>query len=323
MSISKIFLQEKGVKWILSGATFFIAENLILSENREKIISHFSDDIYHNIYNFFSLASTASILFGYFRYGYRKGPIIQTPNYLQQFGGFSLQFFGFGLLSQSFPSLQIPFTFVPSSNLSSSSLNNNKNINNNLNKISSDKLNNNINNNNNNNNNNNLNNENKLNNNNLINNKEENEKTTKTIKMRCPIDFGADIPQKGTSSENQITNNIQRVTRHPSIWGLSLSSLGASITAFNPTSITFFFIPTLIAFSLTFHADSRYRRNIGGYLSPEMDKKTSNIPFWAIIRGEQSFSEFLKNLKGVNLSLAFTLSSFLAFRRFKIIKMTK
>ena len=44
---SKAILASKGVRWIGLGWTGFIAENLILSENRDEIIRHFGDDNYH------------------------------------------------------------------------------------------------------------------------------------------------------------------------------------------------------------------------------------------------------------------------------------
>lgn len=58
------FLAHKGCRWILLGWTGFLAENIILSENRETIITKTSDKFYHRFYNTCSLAACASIAYG-------------------------------------------------------------------------------------------------------------------------------------------------------------------------------------------------------------------------------------------------------------------
>ena len=46
-------------------------------------------------------------------------------------------------------------------------------------------------------------------------------------------------------------------------------------------------MPTLVALIGGAHADSRHRRGQGGYLSPELDRATSNVPFVAMLCGGQ------------------------------------
>ena len=68
-------LANKGVRWIGLGWTAFILENVVLSHNREEIISRFGSNNYHTTYNILSTAACSSILYGYLRHGRGKGPM--------------------------------------------------------------------------------------------------------------------------------------------------------------------------------------------------------------------------------------------------------
>lgn len=59
----------------------------------------------------------------------------------------------------------------------------------------------------------------------------------------------------------------------------------------------------------------RHRRGSGGYLSPEKDAKTSNIPFLAIVSGQQSIDDLVRELKWSNVLIAATGGALFAFRR--------
>ena len=48
----------------------------------------------------------------------------------------------------------------------------------------------------------------------------------------------------------------------------------------------------------------RFRRGWGGELTPEVDAKTSNIPFLALLSGDQQWSALRNELKPVNSVLA-------------------
>lgn len=104
-------IKSKAVRWIGLGWSAFILENVILSENREYIISRFGDSNYHNIYNSLSTAACGSIAWGYFKYGRSNGPTLALPR-----SKFSVVtgalFFTMGLvgLSQIPPKLQMPVT---------------------------------------------------------------------------------------------------------------------------------------------------------------------------------------------------------------------
>ena len=64
-------LSDPCCRWICLGWGGFTLENLILSENRTKIIEYFGkhgDATYHRIYNTLSTLACASVAFGYLRY---------------------------------------------------------------------------------------------------------------------------------------------------------------------------------------------------------------------------------------------------------------
>jgi len=126
---------------------------------------------------------------------------------------------------------------------------------------------------------------------------------------RCPLDFTPpDIPKDGIYG-------LQRVTRHPQLW--SLGSLGAGAALCTPylPQVAFFSGPLLFAMIGTSHIDHRYRRNIGGTLTPEKEAVTSNIPFCALLTGRQSWSSLAEELKWTNASIATILAIILQLRR--------
>jgi len=60
-------LKSSEIRWAVTGWSFFLAENFILSENRTYLIEQLSDDTYHAVYGTFSTIATASIAYGYYR----------------------------------------------------------------------------------------------------------------------------------------------------------------------------------------------------------------------------------------------------------------
>ena len=106
-------LAHKGVRWITLGWTGFIAENVILSHNREYIIETFGEKTYHGFYSTLSSAACLSIAYGYFRYGRNAGPII-NPKYWKpksmafRLSAFSFQSIGLLGMANNFPKLQVP-----------------------------------------------------------------------------------------------------------------------------------------------------------------------------------------------------------------------
>lgn len=95
------------------GWTGFVAENVILSENRDFLISKLQDDGYHLLYNSCSLFACSSILYGYIFHGRRQGPRMLRNGAI---GGsvagrvfaFAIQAVGFSGLMHSLPKLQVP-----------------------------------------------------------------------------------------------------------------------------------------------------------------------------------------------------------------------
>lgn len=67
---------HRGVRLICAGWTLFIAENLLLSENRGRIIGRIGDSGYHFLYNTCSTLSLGCIALGYLRHGRRQGPLL-------------------------------------------------------------------------------------------------------------------------------------------------------------------------------------------------------------------------------------------------------
>ena len=85
--------------------------------------------------------------------------------------------------------------------------------------------------------------------------------------------------------------------------------------------------PALVAWLGGSHTDSRFRRGMGGTLDPGHDAQTSNIPFAAMMTGQQgnvaqSFTKLVtEELKPLNVVIATAASTawvVLQARRFRI-----
>jgi len=88
-----------------AGWAVFIAENVILSENRTWIIENYGGGVYHNVYNFLSAGSCASIGYAYAKHRNAPTPTLVRP--LPRAGAL-LQGAGLLLLSQALPKLRNP-----------------------------------------------------------------------------------------------------------------------------------------------------------------------------------------------------------------------
>ncbi|KAI9350703.1 hypothetical protein BDR26DRAFT_851363 [Obelidium mucronatum] len=106
----KLILSHRGTKWITLGWTAFIAENLVLSENREALVSAFGEDNFIRTYAGLSSIACGSIAYGYLVHGHRKGPLVHSFSSTRGGRGLILGLQALGLigLSQSLPKLQIP-----------------------------------------------------------------------------------------------------------------------------------------------------------------------------------------------------------------------
>lgn len=107
--------QQKALRWAVGSWSLFIAENLILSENRTEIIRRFGDDKYHAIYGLCSTVACGTIL--YSGYKIKNGisseivPRISRFSLMGQALSFSMLGLGFIFVSQSAPRLQVPFYY--------------------------------------------------------------------------------------------------------------------------------------------------------------------------------------------------------------------
>ena len=264
-------LSNKGVRWVAAGWLGFITENLVMSHNRDWIISNYGDDNYHIVYNILSTAACGSIGYGFFKHGKTGGPSFPRRGPLLQLAGFSIQALGLIGLSQLAPALQVPVGFGPqapktgpSNGLAASGVS-----------LSA-----------------------------------EQPKSERKLYVRCPIDFHQKSPDGGIYG-------IDRVSRHPALWFMGITSLGSALTTVYAAHAVMFSFPIVFSFIGTSHRDYRFRRDSGGILTPEMEAKTSNIPFLALIQGKQPVDTFVSEIKWTNAALATVAAAGLALRRLK------
>jgi uncharacterized membrane protein len=102
---------SKGVKFVTIGWVGFIAENLILSHNREYLINSYGDDNYHIVYNVLSTAACSSIAYGFFKYGKAAESKLAPRGPFLKIAGCVIQTIGLVGLSQLAPAFQIPVYF--------------------------------------------------------------------------------------------------------------------------------------------------------------------------------------------------------------------
>lgn len=275
MATSKALLFAPSVKLIGIGWCGFIAENLILSENRTKIIATIGDENYHRIYNTLSTSACAAIAYGYW-IGRNKGPQFRIPGKYSRVGAFGLQAVGLGMAAQFVPKLQVPveinlFSSTPNdldSTVESPT-------------VSAPQL-------------------------STTEATVANKKEDTVMSIRCPMDFTpADIPADGVYG-------VKRITRHAMFWSFGMVSLGIALRARYMSSAVMFTMPAVFALVGGSHQDSRYRRGMGGSLEKEIDDVTSTVPFVALLSGHQSWSALVSELKATNTVLALAVAGFFA-----------
>jgi uncharacterized membrane protein len=265
----------KGVYWILGSWGAFIAENVIVSENREYIIREFGEDNYHLLYNTLSTAACSSLLYGYIRHGRHQGPVIGARSILARLSGFSFQSLGFVGLSQLFPEVQVPVAFdmtktsTSSAGLAAVAPASNPNAQ--LSPTSSNGM---------------------------------------SIRFKCPMDFKGYNDQK----KNGIFG-IERISRHPVFWSMGFACLGPALRTIYLSEAIMFSFPITMSLIGTTHMDSRYRRGLGGYLAPDMEQATSNIPFLALLKQKQSWNDLYQEMRWSNAAIAVAIALRLALRK--------
>jgi prenyl protein peptidase len=139
----------------------------------------------------------------------------------------------------------------------------------------------------------------------------------KSTVLRCPMDFTGNDELK---LQTDGVHGLERVTRHAGLWSFAAVMAGAAVATPSVPQAAFLSMPLLVALIGGEHQDSRGRRGIGGSLPAEIDAKTSNIPFLAIISGAQgdgAFEALYNESKGVNAAVGMFLAAWLAFGRMK------
>jgi hypothetical protein len=142
-----------------------------------------------------------------------------------------------------------------------------------------------------------------------------NQKSTRKLQVQCPFDF----TDKRDESSSQIYG-LERISRHPGLWSFGLVGLGLSALAPAVPQRIWWLGPVAVAWLGGSHTDSRFRRGMGGTLSPEYECQTSNVPFWATISGRQgggSWEVMMGELKPLNAAGAVLISTLWVARRFR------
>jgi len=142
--------------------------------------------------------------------------------------------------------------------------------------------------------------------------------SSKTLQVRCPFDFSDKKSHHDESLLLPPLQGIERITRHPGLWSLGLLGLGQACLASTLPQRIWWCGPAAVAWLGGWHTDSRFRRGMGGTLSPYYESQTSNVPFVAILSGRQgsgSWQGLVGDLKPLNATVAVAASSLWVLRR--------
>ena len=278
-STSKV-TTSNGTKFVLGGWTFFLLENVLLSENREWICSEYGEDKYHLGYNTLSTTACLSILFGFIKYkgtGPRWSTFVKgaAPPALR-IGAVVLQSFGLACFAQLIPAVQIPVALVTGDEQDQATSSAAKAPSP---EVRSDRM--------------------------IGPNRSTSGTPTSTppprfaFKARCPMDFRSkpELPPDAVYG-------VERITRHHNLWALASLGVGTALITPFLVEATFFGGPLLLASLGTTHQDSRFRRGMGGTLSPAKEQATSNIPFGALLFGQQDWMKLFDEIKWLNCGIA-------------------
>jgi hypothetical protein len=261
-------LRSSAFRWAVGGWSFFIAENVVLSENRSLLIEHLGDDGYHAAYGTLSTAAMASVAYAYMT---KLGSPVSTlamPSLPHRVAAMCVLSLGLGMASQTLPKFQLPVTMVTATTAN----NNNTTTTNDSSThgfgvgpspspVAAPK---------------------------------------NTFKVQCPFDF-TDKPS-GDSNNNNV-RGLERISRHPGLWSMGLVGVGHSFLVPHVPKKAWLCMPLLVAFVGGAHTDSRYRRGMGGTLTKERDEATSNVPFWAMMQ-RGGWTELMQELKPLNAAMA-------------------
>ena len=292
---SRAILAHPGVRWVGLGWSGFIAENVVLSHNRDVFISRWGEGSYHTAYSALSTLASASIAWGYLRHGawpaggraaqprLWSGPL-RSP--LARGAALLLQAAGLVGFSQMAPKLQPPVMAVLDGGAGEGGSGGG-----------------------------------------VVGPATPQPSATSggagaaaggvRWQAQCPFDFSPpDLPADGV-------HGLKRVSRHHQMWSLGTFGLGCALATPFAAPVVFFSFPALFALVGGAHQDYRYRRGSGGWLSPEREAATSHLPFGALLAGRQSWSKLDQELKGWNAAAAVGVAAALALRRGRRMRLPK
>ena len=137
------------------------------------------------------------------------------------------------------------------------------------------------------------------------------------LQVRCPFDFSE---QQHNNHPTSHIRGVDRITRHAGLWSLAFVGLGNAFLQRSPALRLWWCGPTMIAWLGGAHADSRFRRGMGGTLDPEYASQTSNVPFAAMITGKQgslvrNLMALCDEIKPLNAALAILTATLFIVRR--------
>lgn len=249
------------MKWAVGGWSFFIAENLILSENRTFLIDKLGDDAYHAVYGTLSTIATASIGYAYlYKIPKNAPPLLWTAAVplASRLAAWAFLSLGGSMASQALPKIQIPVAYISSGSEST--------------KISAEEK-------------------------TKVPVTPQPAKASLGWKVQCPFDF---TDAKAGSSVDD-PHGLDRISRHPGLWSMGLMCLGQACLLPSVPQKVWWSMPVMVALIGGGHTDSRYRRNMGGTLLEEYDAKTSNVPFVALFKngGWKELSAEIKPLNAL------------------------
>ena len=262
------------IKWAVGGWLFFIAENAVLSENRQYLITSVfgnDDDMYHAVYGACSTAAMASILYSYRKLKLQQTVTMMALSPLRLGGAFVPIGLGLILASQAAPKLQVPVELRrPSSSLDAANTTESNAL-----AVPPPAA------------------------------------QSFTLKVRCPFDFtDHSHPAQDEATTPVSVHGLDRVSRHPGLWAFGLTVAGNALLQPTLALQLWMLGPLAVAALGGAHQDSRFRRGLGGTLDPQYAALTSNVPFVAMLTGRQgpnALSTWVtQELKPINAAIATT-----------------
>lgn len=213
---------NKGVRLIGGGWCLFIAENLILSENKPSLVRNLGEGGYRALYGTLSTLACGSIAVGYIRFGRGQGPILWRPTgAAPQTAAFVLQAVGLVGFSQLVPPLQMPFTTEEKVKVADEAEAHNHPS---IGKRASQST--------------------------------KSAASTMGLKAQCPINF-----DHSRKLEGREVCGAQRVTRHPALWSMAMVGLGSACGSPLATEVLFGVFPSVMAAVGGAHIDHRHRKS--------------------------------------------------------------